>query len=182
MGDIDGSDDGATGSAESTHGLSHLHAGSDGLESKMVDVSAKASTSREAVAAARVRFPAGVLDDVMAGTGPKGPVTEVARVAGILAAKRTGEWIPMCHPLALDLVEIRFERSADSSDCLEIRCRTVCSGRTGVEMEAMVGASAAALTVYDMTKALSKGIRIEAVRLLEKRGGKSGHWTADPAS
>jgi len=145
----------------------------------MVDVGGKPITAREALAAARVRFPAGVLAGVLEGTGPKGPITEVARVAGVLAAKRTGEWIPMCHPLALDLVEIHFERLAGEPDCLEVRCRTSCTGRTGVEMEAMVGAAAAALTVYDMTKALSKGIVIEAVRLLEKRGGKSGHWTAD---
>ena len=181
MGDSDSREDRAAGDADAIGGLSHLRAGPDGPESRMVDVSAKASTAREALAAARVRFPAGVLQTVLAGGGPKGPVTEVARVAGILAAKRTGEWIPMCHPLALDLVEIHFAELAGDPDCLEIRCRTACSGRTGVEMEAMVGASAAALTVYDMTKAVSKGICIEAVRLLEKRGGKSGHWTADSA-
>jgi cyclic pyranopterin phosphate synthase len=169
------------GSADALAGLSHLRTGPDGLESRMVDVSAKPATAREALAAARVRFPSGVLDVVLAGGGPKGPVTEVARVAGVMAAKRTGEWIPMCHPLALDFVEIRFERVVDEPDCLEVRCRTACTGRTGVEMEALVGASAAALTVYDMTKALSKGIRIETVRLLEKRGGKSGVWTADSA-
>ena len=179
MGDSDSREGRDSGAASGAEELSHLRAGPHGLESRMVDVSAKPSTAREALAAARVRFPAGVLERVLAGAGPKGPVTEVARVAGVLAAKRTGEWIPMCHPLALDLVEIRFERLEADPDCLEIRCRTACCGRTGVEMEAMVGASAAALTVYDMTKALSKGIAIEGVRLLEKRGGKSGHWVAD---
>ncbi len=173
------------GDSEGTHEtpgrLSHVRETDQGPESRMVDVSEKPRTRREALAAARLRFPAGVLDEVLAGAGPKGPVTEVARVAGVLAAKRTGEWIPMCHPLALDLVEVAFQRVEGEPDCLEVRCRAACTGPTGVEMEAMVGASAAALTVYDMTKALSKGITIEAVRLLEKRGGKSGTWRAPEA-
>lgn len=169
------------GTQESTGGLSHVRETDGGPESRMVDVSEKPHTRREALAAARLRFPAGALDAILAGAGPKGPVTEVARVAAVLAAKRTGEWIPMCHPLALDLVEVAFERLAADPDCLEVRCRTACTGPTGVEMEAMVGASAAALTVYDMTKAVSKGIVIEAVRLLEKRGGKSGTWRAGDA-
>ncbi|MCB1005020.1 MAG: hypothetical protein KDB35_12630, partial [Acidimicrobiales bacterium] len=104
MGDADSRGERSSDAGSGEQGLSHLRAGPHGLESRMVDVSAKASTSREAVAAARVRFPSGVLERVLAGAGPKGPVTEVARVAGVLAAKRTGEWIPMCHPLALDLV------------------------------------------------------------------------------
>jgi len=140
----------------------------------MVDVGAKAVSARSASARARVRFPADVLARALAGAGPKGPIEEVARVAGIQAAKRTSEWIPMCHPLALDHIEVAFERVA--SDVLEIRCRAACSARTGVEMEALVGASAAALCVYDMCKALGKGIAIERVELIEKTGGSSGDW------
>lgn len=154
--------------------LSHVASPAEGGESRMVDVGQKPHTRRHAIARARVRFPAGVLELALAGEGPKGPIREVARVAGIQAAKRTSEWIPMCHPLALDHVEIRFERAAE--DLLEVLCTAACSGPTGVEMEALVGASAAALTVYDMTKALSKGIVLERVELLEKAGGRSGTW------
>ncbi len=157
--------------------LSHLRRAAEGFESRMVDVGGKAQTEREAIARARVRFPAGVLAVVLEGGGPKGPVTEVARTAGILAAKRTSEWIPMCHVLPLNVVDVAFEPV--EADVLEIRCRVTCTGRTGVEMEALVGASAAALTVYDMVKALDHGIRIEAVELLAKRGGKSGPWQRD---
>lgn len=165
--------DGADGPA----GLSHIEEGPDGARSRMVDVGGKEVTSRSALARAVVAFPEGELGPILAGGGPKGPIEEVARVAGILAAKDTGRLIPMCHPLGLDLVEIRFEDVGD--DRLQILCRASCSGRTGVEMEAMVGASVAALTVYDMTKARSKGIRIEGVELLEKTGGKSGTWRRD---
>ena len=141
----------------------------------MVDVSHKEISTRSAIAEARVRFPEGLLAQIMAGGGPKGPIEEVARIAGILAAKRTGELIPMCHPLGLDHVQVAFEAQGD---VLVIRASCACSGRTGVEMEAMTAASLAALTVYDMTKALNKGICIERVALLEKRGGKSGLWQA----
>ncbi|TDJ75260.1 MAG: cyclic pyranopterin monophosphate synthase MoaC [Planctomycetota bacterium] len=163
---------------EESHGpaLSHVTGGSRGPESRMVDVSGKPTTPRRALARAVVRFPAGRLAGLLAGGGPKGPIEEVARAAGILAAKRTGELIPMCHPLGLDHVEITFRDLG--SDRLEVRCGASCTGRTGVEMESMVGAAVAALTVYDMTKALDKGIRIEAVELLEKSGGKSGTWRA----
>jgi cyclic pyranopterin phosphate synthase len=139
----------------------------------MVDVSEKPSTERRAVARACVRFPSDLLDVVLARGGPKGPIEEVARVAGILAAKRTGELIPMCHPLGLDHVEIHFEGKGER---LEIRCRTACHGRTGIEMEALTGAAVAALTVIDMTKALDPSISIECVELLEKSGGSSGPW------
>lgn len=141
----------------------------------MVDVSAKEPTARSALARARVVFPPGVRDRVLAGAGPKGAVAEVARTAGVLAAKRTGELIPLCHPLPLDHVEVRLEVRGE--DALEVLCRAACTGRTGVEMEAMVGAAIAALTVYDMTKGIDKGVRVEGLELLEKRGGKSGHWT-----
>lgn len=162
--------------ADRTAGLSHVGEGPGGPEARMVDVGAKPVTAREALARARVRFPAGRLGAVLAEGGPKGPIGEVARTAGILAAKRTGELIPMCHPLGLDVVEIHLAPDPGDPDVLEIRCRTACRGRTGVEMEALVGATVAALTVYDMTKALDHGIVIERAELLEKRGGRSGHW------
>lgn len=155
--------------------LSHLAAGPRGREARMVDVGAKPATARRALARALVRFPDGVLEAVLAGQGPKGPVEEVARVAGVMAAKRTSEWIPMCHTLALDHVAVCFERLG--ADVLEVRCEVACRASTGVEMEALVGASAAALTLIDMTKALGKGIVVERLELLEKSGGRSGTWT-----
>lgn len=158
--------------------LSHLEGQGTERRARMVDVGAKKVSERTALAAARLRFPAGVLERVLAGQGPKGPVEEVARVAGVLAAKGTGQLIPMCHPLALDHVEVSFEPFSDGPDTLEVRCSASCRGRTGVEMEALTGAAVAALTVYDMTKALSKGIVLESVRLLEKSGGRSGTWRA----
>ncbi len=154
--------------------LSHIAAGPDGARARMVDVSGKAATERRAVARATVEFPAGLLAVVLAGGGPKGPIEEVARVAGVMAAKRTGDLIPMCHPLGLDVVDIQFEPGG--ADTLTVICEARCTGPTGVEMEAMVGASMAALTVYDMTKGASKAISLGAVELLEKSGGKSGHW------
>ncbi len=140
----------------------------------MVDVGAKPVSRRTALARALVRFPAGVLERALSGNAPKGPIEEVARVAGIQAAKRTAEWIPLCHPLPLEQLTVSFERL--EPDLLEVRFRASASARTGVEMEALVGASAAALTVYDMTKSLSKAIAIERVELLEKSGGRSGDW------
>jgi cyclic pyranopterin phosphate synthase len=140
----------------------------------MVDVGSKPSRARSALARACVEFPSGLLSLVLAERGPKGPVEEVARAAGLLAAKRTSELIPMCHALGLDHLEIQFE--AVGPDVLEVRCRAACRGRTGVEMEALVGAALAALTVYDMTKGLDHEIRISTVELVEKRGGRSGVW------
>jgi len=140
----------------------------------MVDVGKKAAEPRSAWARALVRFPAGLRDVAWSGRGPKGPIGEVARCAGMLAAKRTAELVPLCHPLALDHLEITIEPRG--TDLLEVHCRARTEARTGVEMEALVGASLAALTVYDMTKALDKGIRIEAVELVEKTGGRSGGW------
>jgi cyclic pyranopterin phosphate synthase len=157
--------------------LSHIEAGGGETRSRMVDVSNKLSSSREAVARATLVFPPGVLPAVRKGAGPKGPIEEVSRVAGILAAKRTGDLIPMCHPLGLDLVEILFEEVEGDPDRLAVICTARCTGPTGVEMEAMMGASVAALTIYDMTKAASKGIRIEETMLLSKKGGKSGVWS-----
>lgn len=146
--------------------------------SRMVDVSGKGETARSAVAAACVRMSAGVLARVLSEGGPKGPILEVARVAGIQAAKRTQELIPMCHSLALDCVSIDFEPHP-AEDLLRIRCEASCTGPTGVEMEALTGASVAALTVYDMVKAVDRGMRIEDLKLIEKRGGRSGLWRAE---
>ena len=140
----------------------------------MVDVGPKPVTTRTARARATLRFPAGVLARVLSGAGPKGPIEEVARVAGVLAAKRASEWIPLCHPLPIDHVELAFARRGE--DLLEVSCSVRCNARTGVEMEALVGVAAAALTVYDMSKALSKGIVVERVELVEKTGGASGDW------
>jgi len=123
-----------------------------------------------------VRFPGDLCALVWSGRGPKGPIEEVARCAGLLAAKRTAELVPLCHPLSLDHLEIEIRPCA--VDQLEILCRASTVAKTGVEMEALTGAAVAALTVYDMTKALDKGIRIEAVELVEKTGGKSGTWRA----
>ena len=141
----------------------------------MVDVSAKAETPREAVARAVLRMKPATLRAVRRGNAPKGDVLGVARTAGILAAKRTSELIPLCHPLRLTRVEVQFdERGRPGELAVEARVRTV--DKTGVEMEALTAVSVAALTVYDMVKALEKGVTITRVQLVEKRGGKSGHW------
>jgi cyclic pyranopterin phosphate synthase len=123
-----------------------------------------------------VKFPRGVLRRLLAGRGPNGAVTEVARTAAVLAAKRTDQIVPLCHSIPLDGVEVAFRRRP--GERLEIVCRAACTGPTGVEMEALVGAAVAALTVYDMSKALDHGIRIERVELVEKCGGRSGTWRA----
>jgi cyclic pyranopterin phosphate synthase len=162
--------------------LSHVQDGADGRpRARMVDVGDKEPSERRSLARARVRFPAGLLGGVLAGRGPKGPIEEVARVAGVLAAKRTAELIPLCHPIALDHVDLEFEQVGD--DLLEVRCLARCRRATGVEMEALTGAAVAALTVYDMTKALDPAIAIERVELVEKIGGKRGLWRrSDTAS
>jgi len=141
----------------------------------MVDVSAKAETPREAIARAVLRMKPATLRAVRRGNAPKGDVLGVARTAGILAAKRTSELIPLCHPLRLTRVEVEFdERGRPGELAVEARVRTV--DKTGVEMEALTAVSVAALTVYDMVKALEKGVTITRVQLVEKRGGKSGFW------
>jgi len=142
----------------------------------MVDVTDKAVTSREAVAEARVRMLPQTLQMIEQGGHPKGDVFAVARIAGIQAAKKTHELIPLCHPLLLTSVKVELQ--ADGTDAVRIRATCKLSGQTGVEMEALTAASVAALTLYDMCKAVDKGMVIEAVRLLEKRGGKSGDWQA----
>lgn len=140
----------------------------------MVDISEKPRTERRALARAVVEMREATLDEVLADRGPKGPVLGVARIAGTLAAKRTAELIPLCHPLPLTAVTFEFERIAKSK--LEIRSEVRTIERTGVEMEALAAVTIAALTVYDMAKAMEKGIRITDVELLEKDGGKSGPW------
>jgi len=155
----------------STPNLSHL---TPGGEARMVDVSDKAVTAREATASAVVRMTASLLDLLMNGSLPKGDALATARIAGIQAAKRTGDWIPLCHPLALDWVQIEFARTGP--DELRITSTAKTAARTGVEMEAMVAAAAAALTIYDMTKAADKGIVIGPLQLERKTGGKSGTY------
>jgi cyclic pyranopterin phosphate synthase len=143
----------------------------------MVDVSAKAETSREAVARAVIRMAPATLRAVRLGNAPKGDVLGVARTAGILAAKRTSDLIPLCHPLRITGVDLLFTEDAGRSELtVEARVRTV--DKTGVEMEALTAVSVAALTVYDMVKAIEKGVVIAEIRLVEKSGGKSGHFKA----
>jgi len=152
--------------------LSHLN---DAGEAQMVDVSEKAVTARHAIAEATLVMQPETLREILAGGLPKGDVLAVARVAGIQGAKRTAELIPLCHPLALSKVTVDFECVANDRLKVTVNCKV--SGQTGVEMEALTGASVAALTVYDMCKAIDRGMRIESVSLLEKAGGKSGTWT-----
>jgi cyclic pyranopterin monophosphate synthase len=141
----------------------------------MVDISAKAATVREAVAEGRIAMSVEALDAVRAGLVKKGDVLAVARVAGIMAAKKTSELIPLCHPLALSKVAIDFEFE---SCAIRVTAMARLTGQTGVEMEAITAASIALLTIYDMAKALDKSMVISGVRLLSKTGGKSGDWTA----
>jgi cyclic pyranopterin monophosphate synthase len=142
---------------------------------RMVDVSDKAATAREAVARGFVRMTPQTLALAVSGAGKKGEVRGVAEIAGVMAAKRTSDLIPLCHPLALTKVEVRVE-PADGG--LEVTARVRTMGPTGVEMEALTAVSVACLTIYDMLKAAEKGMVIEAVRLLEKSGGASGDWRA----
>ena len=142
---------------------------------RMVDVAAKPVTDRRAVARATVRMTPETAARVAAGDAPKGDVLGVARIAGIQAAKRTGDLIPLCHPIGLDHVDV--EGTIDAAAGLVTLTATArVSARTGVEMEAMTAAAVAALTVYDMVKGLDKGVAIEQVVLLEKSGGRSGGW------
>ena len=142
----------------------------------MVDVAGKPATSRTARAQSRVRLSTQAADALRAATLPKGDAFVAAQVAGIMAAKKTGDLIPLCHPLALSSVAVTFDW--DDAVTLRIDARAATIGPTGVEMEALVAASVAALTIYDMCKALDKGIVVESVRLVEKTGGKSGDWRA----
>ncbi|MBF6600312.1 MAG: cyclic pyranopterin monophosphate synthase MoaC [Dehalococcoidia bacterium] len=144
----------------------------------MVDVSAKADTRREATARGRIDMGTETLALIATGGMPKGDVLAVAQIAGIMAAKRTHELIPMCHPLALTGIDVALRPDAGAS-CVEIEATVRTAGKTGVEMEALTAVSVAALTVYDMCKAVDRGMRIDAVRLVRKSGGKSGEFVRE---
>jgi cyclic pyranopterin monophosphate synthase len=154
--------------------LTHIDPGG---AARMVDVSEKAVTERVAVAEGRVRMSAETLDLVMSGNAKKGDVLGAARIAGIMAAKKTSELIPLCHPLAITKVEVDVAPDeAGGAPALLVRATVKVTGRTGVEMEALTAVSVACLTVYDMIKAVERGAVIEGIRLIEKSGGKSGHF------
>jgi cyclic pyranopterin phosphate synthase len=144
----------------------------------MVDVGGKTETARVARAGGSISMLPATLDLIRAGSAAKGDVLGIARIAAIQAAKRTGELIPLCHPIALTRVAADFSIDAAGS---RVHCNVTaeCSGRTGVEMEALTAVSVGLLTIYDMCKAVDRGMRIEDIRLLEKSGGKSGHWVAE---
>lgn len=154
--------------------LSHLN---EAGEARMVDIAEKPVTLREARAEALVRMQPGTLALILEGRHHKGDVFAVARIAGIQGAKRCADLIPLCHPLGLDAVEVQLVAEPEHS---RVRIEALCRlhGRTGVEMEALTAASVAALTVYDMCKAVDRGMVVDGLRLLEKRGGRSGHWVA----
>jgi cyclic pyranopterin phosphate synthase len=152
-----------------------------GGQAHMVDVGAKNETARLARAAGTITMQAATLALIKAGTAGKGDVLGVARIAAIQASKRTGDLIPLCHPLPLTHVAVDFtlDEARNAVHC-EVTAQTV--GRTGIEMEALTAASVGLLTIYDMCKAVDRGMRIDGIRLLEKSGGKSGHWLADSAA
>ena len=152
--------------------LTHIDRGG---AAHMVDVSPKPATERVAVAAGFVRLSAATLDLVLSGNAKKGDVLGAARIAGIMAAKKTHELIPLCHPLAISSVEVDI---APERDGLAVRATVKVTGQTGVEMEALTAVAVACLTIYDMVKAVERGMRIEGIRLLEKSGGKSGRYRA----
>ena len=143
----------------------------------MMDVSEKPATDRLAVAEGRVVMTRATLDLIVSGNAKKGDVLGTARIAGIMAAKRTAELIPLCHPLALSKVTIDITPDANLPGCL-VKASVKVTGPTGVEMEALTAVSVACLTIYDMIKAVERGVRIEGIHLVEKRGGKSGHYRA----
>jgi cyclic pyranopterin phosphate synthase len=159
----------------STKKLSHLTSRGD---AHMVDVSAKPVTERVAVAEGRVLMQPKTLELVRKGNAKKGDVLGAARLAGIMAAKRTHELIPLCHPLQLSQVEVDVTPDTNLPGIM-VTARVKVSGQTGVEMEALTAVSVACLTIYDMVKAVERGMRIEGIRLVEKRGGKSGHFRAE---
>ena len=155
------------------------HIGAAG-EARMVDVSQKPATERVAIAEGRVVMRPETLALIRSGDAKKGDVLGTARIAGIMAAKRTHELIPLCHPIALTKVTVDLDGD-DSLPGVVVRAEVKTVGATGVEMEALTAVTVACLTVYDMAKAVDRGMRIEGVRLIEKRGGKSGHWRAEDA-
>ena len=154
--------------------LTHLARGG---EARMVDVSPKTATERVAIAEGRVVMRKATLDLVLAGNAKKGDVLGAARIAGIMAAKRTHELIPLCHPLPIAKVEVDIVPEPKLPG-LRVSATVKVTGATGVEMEALTAVSVACLTIYDMVKAVERGMRIEGIRLIEKRGGKSGHYQA----
>jgi cyclic pyranopterin phosphate synthase len=156
-------------------GLTHIDA--DG-RARMVDVSDKPTTAREAVAGGRVTMTPETLQLAVSGAGAKGDVRSVAEIAGVMAAKKTAELIPMCHPLPVTSVKVEVSPDAAGA-ALNVTARVKTTGQTGVEMEALTAVSIACLTVYDMLKAADKSMMIEGIRLLEKRGGKSGDWVRE---
>ena len=151
-------------------GLTHVDAAG---RASMVDVGAKGGTRRRAVARAEVRMASATLNAIVDRAMPKGDVLAVARVAGIMAAKRTDQLVPLCHSLPLDSVQVRFRAAGDR---LEIEAEATVTARTGVEMEALTAASVAALTIYDMCKAIDRGMVVDRLRLVRKEGGRSGLW------
>ena len=156
--------------------LTHFTAAGD---AHMVDVGAKAITARRAVAEGLIRMQPTTLALIRDGGHAKGDVLGIARIAAIMAAKRTADLVPLCHPLALTRVEVELEPEPESeSETAAVRCRATVEsqGRTGVEMEALCAVQVGLLTVYDMCKAVDRGMTIDSVRLLEKQGGRSGHW------
>jgi len=147
-------------------------------QARMVDVSEKEVTFREARAEGRVIMNPETLSMIINGGHKKGDVIATARIAGIMAAKRTSDLIPMCHPLMLSSVKVELTPN-EADSCVDITAVCKLSGQTGVEMEALTAVSVAGLTLYDMCKAVDKGMTIDQVRLMEKKGGKSGHWSAE---
>jgi cyclic pyranopterin phosphate synthase len=152
------------------------HIGAEG-EARMVDVSDKAATDRVAIAEGRVRMARSTLTAILAGDAKKGDVIGAARIAGIMAAKKTADLIPLCHALSLTKVSVDIAPD-EALPGLAVRAEARCVGLTGVEMEALTAVSVACLTIYDMAKAIDRGMSIEGLRLIEKRGGKSGEWRA----
>ena len=147
-------------------------------EAHMVDIADKPSSTRRAIAAGRIAMQAETLELIQQGGHKKGDVLGVARIAGIMATKRTADLVPMCHPLALTHVAVEFETDPDAG-AIECTVTTETTGQTGVEMEALTGVQVSLLTIYDMCKSVDRGMVISDVRLLEKSGGKSGHWKRD---
>jgi len=166
----------ARNSKKSAPALTHIDAGG---EARMVDVSAKPASERLAVAEGRVIMSKSTLDLILSGNAKKGDVLGTARIAGIMAAKRTSDLIPLCHPLSLSKVTVDIAPDQRLPGCL-VRATVKVTGPTGVEMEALTAVSVACLTVYDMVKAAERGVRIEGIHLVEKKGGKSGHYKSGP--
>src|SRR3954462_1284131 len=159
-------------SSKTDSALTHIDAAG---EARMVDVSAKPATERVAVAEGRVLMSPATLELIVSGNAKKGDVLGTARIAGIMAAKRTSDLIPLCHPLALSKVTVDITPDAALPGCI-VQASVKVTGPTGVEMEALTAVSVACLTIYDMIKAVERGVRIEGIHLVEKKGAKSGHY------